>query len=101
MRCINFDEHFADFVSQWMTEHARDYVNYDDMEADMPRIYLQFLNAPAPWLEGVTPGAYFTQFEDPKDLVDWMIAYCEKGVSVPDLLLEQIEAVGKPCALLL
>ena len=97
MRCINFDERFADFVSDWMAKHAKDYVNYNDMEADVPRIYLQFLNTPAPWLEGVTPGAYFTQFEDPKDLVDWLRAYVDRGIPVPDLLLEQIEAVGKPC----
>ena len=97
MRCINFDEHFADYVSQWMNDHGSDYANYDDMEADMPRVYLQFLNTPAPWLEGITPGAYFTQFEDPKDLVDWLRAYVDRGIPVPDLLQEQIQTVGKPC----
>ena len=45
----------------------------------------------------MTPGAYFTQFEDAKDLVDWMVEYCRSEVPVPDLLLEQIQAVGKPC----
>ena len=29
--------------------------------------------------------------------MDWLSAYCENGVPVPDLLLEQIESVGKPC----
>ncbi len=96
-KTINFDEHFADFVSQWVEQHRGEYRNFDAMEADMPRVYTRFLNTPAPWLEGITPGAYFTQFEDPKDLVDWLCAYCENGVPVPDLLLEQIEFVGKPC----
>ncbi len=96
-KTINFDEHFAEFVSQWYEAHRGDYRNFDAMEADMPRVYTRFLNTPAPWLEGITPGAYFTQFEDPKDLVDWLSAYCENGVPVPDLLLEQIENVGKPC----
>ncbi len=96
-KTINFDEHFADFTSQWMEQHRGEYRNFDAMEADVPRIYLRFLNTPAPWLDGITPGAYFTQFEDPKDLVDWLSAYCENGVPVPDLLLEQIENVGKPC----
>ena len=63
----------------------------------MPRIYMMFLNTPARWLDGVTPGAYFTQFEDAKDLVDWMCEYCRKEIPVPDLLMEQIVAVGKPC----
>ena len=97
MKCINFDDKFADFTSQWMKEHAREYRNYDAMEADMPRVYASFLNTPAKWLDGVTPGAYFTQFEDAKDLVDWMVEYTAREIPVPDLLLEQIQAVGKPC----
>lgn len=97
MKCINFDEKFADYMAKWTREHAGEYRNYDAMEADMPRIYMMFLNTPAKWLQGVTPGAYFTQFEDAKDLVDWMVEYCRSEVPVPDLLLEQIQAVGKPC----
>ena len=97
MRCINFDDKFADFMSRWVKEHGSEYRNYDAMEADMPRIYMLFLNTPARWLDGVTPGAYFTQFEDAKDLVDWMCEYCRKEIPVPELLLEQIQAVGKPC----
>ena len=95
--CINFDEHFADFTSRWVEAHRKEYRNVDAMEADMPRIYMNFLNTPAKWLEGLTPGSYFTQYEDPKDLVDWLIEYTDRGVPVPDLLLEQIENVGKPC----
>lgn len=97
MKCINFDDKFADFMSRWVKEHAGEYRNYDAMEADMPRIYMLFLNTPAPWLDGVTPGAYFTQFEDAKDLVDWMVEYCRREIPVPELLLEQIQDVGKPC----
>ena len=97
MPTINFDEKFADFTSDWMRTHQDRYANMDEMEDDLPRIYVAFLNTRAPWLGNVTPGAYFTQFEDPKVLVDWLAEYCEKGVPVPDLLLEQITAVGKPC----
>ena len=97
MPIINFDEHFADFMSDWMKTHEDDYANYDEMEEDMPRIYMAFLNKRAKWLGNVTPGAYFTQFEDPKVLVDWMTEYCEDGVPVPDLLMEQITTVGRPC----
>ena len=97
MPTINFDEHFADFVSEWVAAHQHEYATYDEMEADMPRVYVEFLNTRAKWLGSVTPGAYFTQFEDPKVLVDWLRQYCEEEVPVPDLLLEQISAVGKPC----
>jgi hypothetical protein len=97
MPVINFDEHFADYISAWMKEHRNRYKNYDEMEADMPRIYMAFLNTRAPWLGSVTPGSYFTQFEDPKVLVDWLEEYCEEGVPVPELLMEQITTVGRPC----
>ncbi len=97
MPVINFDEHFADYTSEWMKQHQGDYRNFDEMEADLPRVYMMFLNTRAPWLGGVTPGSYFTQFEDPKVLVDWLNKYCDEGVPVPDLLLEQITAVGRPC----
>ena len=30
-------------------------------------------------------------------LVDWLEEYCEEGVPVPELLMEQITTVGRPC----
>ena len=97
MPIINFDEHFAEFTTAWMKDHGDEYRNYDEMENDLPRIYMMFLNTRAGWLGSLTPGSYFTQFEDPKVLVDWMHEYCRQGVPVPDLLSEQITFVGKPC----
>ena len=97
MPIINFDERFADFMSDWMKSHQDQYETFDDMEEDMPRIYVAFLNTRAKWLGNVTPGAYFTQFEDPKVLVDWLAQYCEEGAPVTDLLMEQITTVGRPC----
>lgn len=97
MPIVNFDEHFAEYMSAWMKEHENDYETYDDMENDLPKIYMSFLNTRASWLGSVTPGSYFTQFEDPKVLVDWMNQYCEERVPLPEPLLEQIVFVGKPC----
>ena len=97
MPIINFDERFADFMSEWMNSHQDQYATFDEMEEDMPRIYVAFLNTRAKWLGNVTPGSYFTQFEDPKVLVDWLAQYCEEGTPVPDLLMEQITTVGRPC----
>ena len=93
----NFDEKFAEFMSAWMKAHQDEYSSFDAMEEDLPRIYMAFLNTRASWLGSITPGSYFTQFEDPKVLVDWLRQYCEERVPVPDPLLEQITAVGKPC----
>ena len=97
MPVVNFDEHFAEFMSEWMKTRQDQYADFDEMEEDMPRIYMAFVNTRAKWLGNVTPGAYFTQFEDPKVLVDWLAQYCDEGVPVPDLLCEQITAVGRPC----
>ena len=97
MPLINFDEHFAEFTSAWMKQHESEYETYDDLEADLPQVYMMFLNTRASWLGNLTPGSYFTQFEDPKVLVDWLASYCMEKVPVPDLLLEQITFVGKPC----
>ena len=47
MPLINFDEHFAEYTSAWMKEHQDEYANYDEMEADLPRIYMTFLNTRA------------------------------------------------------
>lgn len=97
MPIINFDEEFAVFTNRWMKEHDGEYRNYDEVEEDLPRIYMAFLNARASWLGNVTPGSFFTQFEDPKVLVDWLRQYCEAEVPVPELLMEQITFVGRPC----
>ena len=97
MPIINFDDHFAEYMSAWMKDHEDQYENYDEMEEDLPKIYLSFLNTRASWLGRVSPGSYFTQFEDPKVLVDWMNQYCAEGVPLPEPLLEQIVFVGKPC----
>ncbi len=97
MPIINFDEHFAEYTSRWMKEHESEFSTYDELEEQLPQVYMMFLNTRAKWLGGLTPGSYFTQFEDPKVLVDWLAQYCEEGVPVPDLLLEQITFVGRPC----
>ena len=55
MPIINFDERFADFMSDWMKSHQDQYETFDDMEEDMPRIYVAFLNTRAKWLGNVTP----------------------------------------------
>jgi hypothetical protein len=97
MKCIDFDGHFAEYTSQWMKEHSREYKTLNDMEADMPKVYLRFLNTPASWLDGSTPGAYFGQFHDPSVLVAWLREYCVKRVPLPDPLQERILDMKENC----
>lgn len=95
MNCINFDDHFQTYTAIWVEENAAKYGNnYDRMEEKMPEVYLQWLNLPADWLDGMCPGTYFNQFDDAPMLVEWMRAYFEAGIPVPDQLLERITDLG-------
>ena len=58
MPIINFDEQFESFVSEWVTVHRSEYETFDALEADLPRVYMLFLNTRAKWLGNLTPGSY-------------------------------------------
>lgn len=95
MKCIDFDKQFERYTRDWMARNAETYNNdMDVIEGMMPEIYMEFMSKPAAWLEGLSPEAYFDQFDDAGMLIDWMCAYYEQGVPVPDLLLERITALG-------
>ena len=95
MNCINFDKQFERYTRDWMEKNAEKYNNnMDVIEAMMPEIYMEFLSMPAAWLDGKSPEAYFEQYDDAVMLVEWMCAYYQQDVPVPDLLLERITALG-------
>lgn len=95
MKCIDFDQEFERYTRDWMAKNAEKYKgDMDAIEAMMPDIYMEFMGEPASWLQGMSPEAYFEQFSDAGMLIDWMCAYYEQNVPVPDLLLERITALG-------
>lgn len=94
MRCINFDKEFERFMMAYVKEHGKEYKNYDAMEAAMPEIYDLFLDTPANWLSGAKPGEYFEQFDQPKQLVNWMEDYIKQRIPVPDMLMNRIAQLG-------
>ena len=95
MNCVDFDKHFESYVRQWSKENMARYKNVDAMEADIPEVYLRWLNEPCDWLSGRTPGNYFAQFDDAKFLCKWLCDYVKKKVPVPDQLLERITEMGE------
>ncbi len=96
MNCIDFDQQFERYTRKWMEENAEKYNNnMDVIEAMMPEIYMEFLEKPASWLGGESPESFFEQYDDAAMLVEWMCAYYEQGIPVPDLLLERITALGE------
>ena len=96
MNCINFDQQFERYTREWMEKNAEKYNNnMDVIEAMMPEVYMEFLAKPAAWLGGESPESFFEQYDDAAMLVEWMCAYYEQGVPVPDLLLERITSLGE------
>jgi len=55
---------------------------------------MEFLSKPAVWLGGESPESFFEQYDDAVMLIEWMCAYYEQDIPVPDLLLERITALG-------
>lgn len=98
MRLIDFDERFASYMKAWLDKHEDDFETADELEAQMPALYEQFLDTPADWLEGQKPGAYFDQWEDAELLTRWIQEYLASGVSLPDMLLNRVAALGESAA---
>ena len=94
MRCINFDREFERYLAMWMKENSKKYRTYDDMEAAMPEVYETFLDTPVNWLSGMKPGEYFSQFDQPRQLVNWMEDYFKQRIPVPDMLMNRIAELG-------
>ncbi len=95
MRCINFDKEFERFMMAHVKEQGKKYKNYDAIEAAMPDIYALFLDTEANWLSGKKPGEYFDQYDNARQLVNWMEDYIKQRIPVPDMLMNRISTLGK------
>lgn len=95
MKPIDFDAHFARYAQEYIRAHKAEFKNMDEAEEQMPEIYLRWLNQKADWLDGRTPGEWFSQFSDPDELVGMAREYQKAGVSLPDQLLERIADLGE------
>ncbi len=95
MTTIDFDARFRKHTETWMQRNAGQYRNLAEMEAQMPEVYFTWLKTPAPWLEGVSPGAYFQQGQSAAELVELMLSYLSGRVPLPDPLLEAIALRGE------
>lgn len=93
-KLIDFDQRFHQYLHRWMEQNAARYPKVEDMEAQMPQVYLDFVNQRADWLEGRSPGEYFAAINDPEQAVALLREYQRQGVPIPDLLLERLVDLG-------
>lgn len=100
MKIIDFDAYFSDVLSDWIEKNQHRFRKPDDMENEVPDVYLRWLNTPADWLDGATPGSYFDRFEDSAALCELLKQYIAEEVSVPDPLLDRLAELADAEALL-
>ena len=100
MNLIDFDAAFSAALARWIEENRDSYKTADAMEDAAPDFYAQWLAAPADFLDGDTPGAYFTRYTDSTDLTALVQRYIAEGVPIPDPLLSRLSALADEDALL-
>ena len=59
MKIHDFDTKFFEYARTWMAMHPG--LTEQQVEDSYNEIMLNFLNAPASWLDGETPGTYFNR----------------------------------------
>ena len=96
MKIHDFDEKFFDYVRTWMALHPG--MTEKQVEQSYNEIMLSWLNAPATWLGGETPGTWFNRWSDPKDLMKLLEEYDKRDIGLPEPLYSRIASLGEVCA---
>ena len=95
MKIHDFDEKFYDYVRTWMAMHPN--MTEKQVEGSYNEILLNWLNAPAKWLDGEKPGEYFLRYSEPKDLIKLLEEYDKRDIGLPEPLYSRVVSVGEPC----
>lgn len=96
MKIYDFDAKFFEYAQTWMALHPG--LTEKQVEESYNEIMLNFLNAPAKWLDGETPGTYFNRYDQPKDLIKLVEEYDKRDIGLPEPLYARIVALGEVCA---
>ena len=96
MKIYDFDAKFYDYVRTWMALHPG--LKEDEVEQKYNEMMLNWLNAPATWLNGEKPGEYFNRYTEPKDLIKLLEEYLKRDIGLPEPLYSRIVALGEGCA---
>lgn len=96
MKIHDFDSKFFEYARTWMAMHPG--LTEQQVEDSYNEIMLNFLNAPASWLDGETPGTYFNRYSSPKDLIKLVEEYDKRDIGLPEPLYARIVELGETCA---
>lgn len=96
MKIYDFDAKFFEYAQTWMALHPG--LTEKQVEESYNEIMLNFLNAPAKWLNGEKPGEYFARYDQPKDLLKLVEEYDKRDIGLPEPLYARIVALGEVCA---
>jgi len=95
MKIYDFDEKFYDYVRTWMAMHPG--MTEKQIEERYNEIMLNWLNAPAKWLDGEKPGEYFLRYSEPRDLMKLLEEYDKRDIGLPEPLYSRVVSIGQPC----
>jgi hypothetical protein len=84
---IDFEQKFADYIKDYMRQHHIE--DGDELDDIAPDLYLDWLDMPQDWLDGVSPNAYFAVME-PVKLISTLGQYVLSDMTVPEPLLNYI-----------
>lgn len=95
MKIYDFDEKFAEYARRWIALHPG--LKPEQVEESYNEIMRAWLNAPATWLGGATPGSYFERYDDPKDLMKLLEEYDKRDMDLPEPLYARIVSLEEAC----
>jgi len=93
MKTIDFDRQFRLYVMQYMQNNPG--LKEDEAEDLADKLYAEWENAPADWLDGASPRGYFRAVENAEELTEALEKYCALETDVPELLLDRIVEMGE------
>lgn len=96
MKIYDFDAKFFEYAQTWMALHPG--LTEKQVEESYNEIMLNFLNAPAKWLDGQKPGEYFQRYDTAKDLMKLVEEYDKRDIGLPEPLYTRIVSLGETCA---
>lgn len=95
MKIYDFDEKFFDYARGWIAMHPG--LTEKQIDDSYNEMMLNWLNAPAKWLDGAKPGEYFQRYSEPKELMKLLEEYDKRDIGLPEPLYSRVVAVGQPC----